>query len=160
MTTVSSLIIPFIGIIILSLMVDKFTLVLEQVMKKVPFLPDQFEKPIAYAVVSLVSYVACWRGHFSLFEYLGFLFEHPWEGWVFTAMVLSGGSAFLREGFGLMDAIPYALGNTMSSIRKITTGTTGTTTATSTTTKATTVSNSSEIASEPVDDTPVQKTNI
>jgi hypothetical protein len=90
-------------------MVDKFALVLQQGMKKVPFLPDQFETPIAYLIVFAASFTACWRGHYSLFEYLDFTFAHEFEGWILTALVISGGSAFLRESFDTMNSLPGIL---------------------------------------------------
>ena len=116
--TVSSLIVPFIALIIITVMVDKFTLVLQYIMKRIPHLPDEFEKPIAYIIVFCVGFVVCWRGHYSLFTYLDFSFENDYEGWILTALVVSGGSAFLKESFSAMDSLPGILSGMYSYISR------------------------------------------
>jgi len=113
-STLSSLLIPFIALIIVAVMIDKFTLVLQHIIKKVPFLPDEFEKPIAYLIVFAVSFLVCWRGHFCLFTYLGFSFNHAYEGWIMTSLVISGGSAFLNESFDRMGNMPGILSGMVS----------------------------------------------
>ncbi|MDO7787108.1 hypothetical protein [Desulforamulus aquiferis] len=119
MENVLSLIIPFVSLAILSVMVDKFTLFLEWLMEKTPGLPNQLERPIAYLLVFGISFVVCWRGDFSLFQYLNFDFSNPWEGWLMTALVLSGGSAFVRSGFSMVDNIPLSVTSATAGLRRM-----------------------------------------
>jgi len=115
----TSLIVPFIALAILSVMIDRFTLFLQHVMEKIPGLPDRFEKPIAYLIVLAASYIACWRGDYSLFTYLNFAFQHKEEGYFFTALVISGGSMFLRESFSAIDNIPVSISSAYGAIRRV-----------------------------------------
>lgn len=119
-------------------MADKLTYAIQLGMIKIPWLPDKIEKPIAYLIVFAVGFVACWRGHYSLFSALEFTFDHEYEGWIFTALVVSGGSKFLREASENMDVLPGFLTNTYGAARRIVTGVTQTGGTTTTTTKQTT----------------------
>lgn len=112
-----SLIIPFIALAILSVMIDKLTLVLEGVMHKIPRLPDQFEWWIAYVIVAILSFIVCWQGNFDLFAYLDIYFNYKWQGWLMTALVLSGGSAFVRTNFSMIEAIPAVLGGVTTTVK-------------------------------------------
>lgn len=113
---VSTLIIPFVALCILSVLIDKFTIFLEKIMEKVPYLPDKFEASIAYILVFTSSYIVCWRGNYDLFNYLNLTFQHIWEGWILTALLLSGGSRFVRESFGVINTMPQVISNVYSSI--------------------------------------------
>ena len=93
------LIIPFIALAILSVMIDKFTLFLEAIAHKIPGLPDKFEWSLAYGLVFLSSFLVCYQGNWDLFAYLDFHFNYAWQGWALTALVVSGGSAFVRTQF-------------------------------------------------------------
>ncbi|MBO8136818.1 MAG: hypothetical protein H0Z40_01570 [Desulfotomaculum sp.] len=119
MEEVVELIIPFIALAILSVMIDKFTLFLEGVMKLIPGLPDSFEWPVAYIIVLAVGYVICWQGNYDLFAYLNINFRQPWQGWLMTALVISGGSAFVRSSFDVVDNIPASLSGLTATIKKI-----------------------------------------
>lgn len=119
MDNVVSLIVPFIALAILSVMIDKFTLFLEGVMKLIPGLPDRFEWPVAYALVLAAGYIVCWQGSFDLFAYLDIFFRHPWQGWLMTALVISGGSTFVRTSFSMIDAIPVSVGSAVSTMRRM-----------------------------------------
>ena len=133
MSQFSSLLVPFVALILVTVMVDKFTLILQHIMVKIPWLPDQFEKPIAYMIVFCMSFLVCWRGHYCLFTYLGFTFEHSWEGWILTSVAISGGSAFLNESFDRMNMMPGILsgmyGYVSRTITSVGAGTKSTTTA-------------------------------
>lgn len=114
--SVSTLIIPFIALCILSVMVDRITLMLEEVMRKISWLPNQFWGPVAYAIVFAAGFLVCWRGSFDFFTNLNFSFHHPWEGWILTAILLSGGSAFVKSSFGMINNIPQAVSSVCSTI--------------------------------------------
>ncbi|MEG6615406.1 hypothetical protein V6C27_03040 [Peptococcaceae bacterium 1198_IL3148] len=118
MDQVIELIIPFIALAILSVMIDKFTLFLEAAMNLIPGLPDKFEWPVAYVLVLAAGYVVCWQGNYDLFAYLNINFNYSWQGWLMTALVISGGSAFVRSSFGVVDAIPTGIGGVTSVVKK------------------------------------------
>lgn len=111
-----SLIIPFIAISVISLMVDELVKILEEIMHKIPYLPDQFEKSIAYFFVLIIAFVICWQGNFDFFAYLGLTFL-PWQGWLTTAMVISGGSPFVRKAFSMIETIPGNIAGVTTSIK-------------------------------------------
>lgn len=113
---VVSLIIPFIALAILSVMIDKLTLVIEGIMHKIPGFPDRFEWWAAYVIVAIISFIICWQGGFSLFMYLGINFKYAWEGWLMTALVLSGGSAFVRSNFAMIESIPSILSGVTATV--------------------------------------------
>lgn len=88
-------------------------------MKAIPFLPDRFEATLAYLFVFAAGYVVCWRGNFDFFANLNFTFQHVWEGWLLTSLLLSGGSKFVRTSFGMMSSIPQVVSNVYSSVSGI-----------------------------------------
>lgn len=112
----SSLLIPFISLCILSVLVDKLTLVLEEIMKKIPWLPNSFWGPVAYFIVFFSSFIVCWRGNFNFFSSLNFSFRNEWEGWFMTSLLISGGSAFVRTSFGVISTLPQAVSNVVSTV--------------------------------------------
>jgi hypothetical protein len=109
MDAIIQLIIPFVALAILSAMIDKFTLFLESIMHRIPGLPDKFEWWIAYVIIVILGFIVCWQGSFDLFDYLDLHFAYMWEGWLMTALVISGGSAFVRTNFSLIEAIAMTL---------------------------------------------------
>jgi hypothetical protein len=109
MTNIVSLVIPFIAIAIISVLVDVLTLWIESVMHAIPKLPDKLEWWVAYLIVLGASYAVCWQGDFNLFNYLDFHFWYLWEGYLITALVVSGGSTFVRTQFGMINSIPSML---------------------------------------------------
>ncbi|MDF2534323.1 MAG: hypothetical protein K0R18_480 [Bacillales bacterium] len=114
-----ALIIPFIALALISVMADRITLVLQAIMKRIPRLPDQFEWWIAYFVVLGISYVVCMEGNFDLFRYLNINFSKPWEGWLLTALVLSGGSSFVKSQFNMIDTIPGVISGVTTAIKNM-----------------------------------------
>lgn len=108
MEEIVSLIIPFIALAFLSVMIDKLTLFIEGIMHKLPHFPDQFEWHTAYAVVLIISTVVCWQGDFRFFDYLNLFFPTHLD-YFMTALVISGGSVFVRSQFSMIDAIPSAV---------------------------------------------------
>lgn len=118
---VIALIIPFIALAIISVMADRLTLVLQAVMNKIPKLPDQFEWYIAYFFVLLISFLVCKEGDFDLFVYFNINFRYEWEGWLLTALVLSGGSSFIRTQFTMIDSIPNVISGVTATIKNIVT---------------------------------------
>jgi hypothetical protein len=108
-TSAAALIVPFIALCFLSVMVDRAVLVLEEVMHRIPWLPNKFWAPVAYLIVFVAGYVICWRGNFCFFTSLGFAFNHACEGWLMTALLISGGSTFVKQTFGIVNSIPQAV---------------------------------------------------
>lgn len=135
---VSSLIVPFIALCFLIPFMDGIMIFLEAVMRRIPWLPNRFWGPIAYVIASAMAFLICWRGHFNFFGYLGFTFEHDYEGWFCTASLLGAGSGYVKKAFGQVNTIPQVISNVYS----MATGflSSGATTASST---------ENEIASEP-----------
>lgn len=117
-TIVMNLAIPFIILAMLSVMIDKFTLVLQEVMRKIPFLPDKFEWSIAYFIVLVSGYIVCWQLDFALFRYFSLEAKHVEFDWLLTALIISGGSSFLRSQFSMIESLPSGLYNLSATFRK------------------------------------------
>jgi hypothetical protein len=97
----------FIAVALLAVMVDQITRVLQAIMKKIPFLPDEFELPIAYIILVSIASAVCWQGHFDLFKLLGFDWVYHKElGWILTGCIISGGSSLLGKQFKMVNLIP------------------------------------------------------
>lgn len=109
MEQVVSLIIPFIALSILSVMIDRFTMVLEDFMHMIPGLPDKLEASFAYVLVLIISFAICYYGDFDLFIYLDIEFIHRWIGYLMTSLIISGGSYYVRHNFNTINEIPSAL---------------------------------------------------
>jgi hypothetical protein len=105
-------------------------MVLEKVIIKIPWLPNKFEPEIAYLIVFAVAFLICWRGNFNFFSSLNFTFAHDYEGWIYTAALLSGGSAFVKASFGMISSIPQVISNVYSTATGFLSGGGTTTTAT------------------------------
>ncbi|AWD93053.1 hypothetical protein HSE3_gp101 [Bacillus phage vB_BceM-HSE3] len=117
MDELSRILVPLIGLGFLSLLIDKLTFYLQEVIHKVPRLPDQFEFYIAYSIVFIISFIICWRGQFDIFSYLGMKFQ-PLEGYLFTALVLSGGSRMVTQAYAMTEKLPSAIDGLKSLIKK------------------------------------------
>lgn len=111
MDEITSLLIPFISIVIFASMIDMIAQAIEFIIEKLPRFPDRLEQPIAYVVVVIISFLICWQGNFDLFRYLDIHFNYVWQGWLMTAFVISGGSTFVRYKFGLIEKIPSGISN-------------------------------------------------
>lgn len=118
MEQIVNLIIPFIALAVISVMIDKLTLFIEGIMTKIPNLPDQFEWRMAYAVVLIFSTIICWQGDFRFFDYLN-LFFPTWLDYLMTGLVISGGSAFVRTQFSMIDAIPASVMGVTASFKRM-----------------------------------------
>jgi hypothetical protein len=112
-------VLAFVMLFILSKMVDKAVLFLEYILKYIPRLPDKIEAPIAYILVTGLSYIACWRFNFSIFSAFGYPTVDLYEGWIGTALVLSGGSKFMREISENLDYLPGFLSTIIQSTRQV-----------------------------------------
>lgn len=119
MEQVVDLIIPFIVLVLLGTTVDRITIFLEDVMKVVPYLPDYFEKKLAFIVLVAISFGICWEFDFSLMEYLSLPAKHPFMGYLFTAVLTSGGSAYIRQNLDQIEALPSMLSGLTSSLFKM-----------------------------------------
>lgn len=105
----------FIAVALLAVMVDQITRVLEAIMKKIPFLPDQFELPIAYLILVGIASAVCWQGRFDLFMLLGFKWTYHKElGWILTGCIIAGGSSLLGKQFKMVNLIPGIISGTAS----------------------------------------------
>ena len=121
MQEIVSLAIPFIAIAIFASMVDSLVQALEYLLQKISGFPDYLENVAAYFTVFLISLLVCWQGEFDLFVYLNIKFQQAWQGWLMTALVISGGSSFVRYKFGLIKEIPsgvYGLSANLSNVFK------------------------------------------
>lgn len=112
-------VLAFVMLFVLSKCVDKAVLFLQFILKATPNLPDKFEAPIAYILVSGFSYLACWRFNFSIFAAFGYPTAQLHEGWIGTALVLSGGSKFMREISDNLDFMPGFLSSIINATRQI-----------------------------------------
>ena len=106
--------IAFIAVALLVVMVDQVTRVLQAIMVKIPFLPDQFEMPIAYLILVGLASAVCWQGDFDLFRLLGFSWRHHWQGWLITGAIMAGGSSLLGKQFKMVGLIPNMISGVAS----------------------------------------------
>ena len=72
----------------------------------IPYLPDQFELPIAYIILVGIASAVCWQGHFDLFKLLGFDWQYKELGWLLTGCIIAGGSSLLGKQFRMVGLIP------------------------------------------------------
>ncbi len=113
--TLSDIAIAFIAVALLAVMVDQLTRVLQAIMKWIPYLPDQFELPIAYIILVGIASAVCWQGHFDLFSYLKFdWWQHRWLGWLLTGSIIAGGSSLLGKQFRVVGLIPSIISGVAS----------------------------------------------
>lgn len=104
----------FVILVMLSVMIDKFMMFLNGIMPKIPLVPDKIEWTLAYILNLATASVVCWQGHYDIFSSLGVNWKYAWEGWLLTGLVISGGSAFLKAQFKLMNLIPAPIRNMYS----------------------------------------------
>lgn len=112
----SQIAIAFIAVALLVVMVDQATRVLQAIMKWIPFLPDQFEMPIAYMILVCLATLICWQGRFDLFTLLGFAWQQEWQGWLATGAIMAGGSTLLGRQFQMMGLIPGLISGVASTL--------------------------------------------
>lgn len=106
MSTFNPILIAVICLTILTVMVDKWAVWTQTIAEIIPWLPDKYHWTVGYTLVFMGSLFVCWRLQFNLFAAL----EQPgitkWDGMVFTALVMSGGSNFLATIYERSDKIP------------------------------------------------------
>lgn len=119
MDEVLSLIIPFITLSLLSVLIDRLLMVLERIVNRIPHLPDRFEPQIAYLLILIFSYGISYYSGFRFFSYLGLLFMYDWMDFLATALLISGGSTFIRNSYDMMNSMPGILGGLTSSIKSL-----------------------------------------
>lgn len=119
MENIVALIIPFIALSILSVLIDRLTMVLEGIMHKIPGLPDHFEWIPAYFIVLAISYAVCFFGDFGLFLYLDIQFKYQWMDYLLTSLIISGGSYYVRQQFDSINNLPSIMTGVTSSIKSL-----------------------------------------
>ena len=68
---------------------------------------DYITKKKAFFIAFLNALFFCWQTDFIIFEYMledSFRW-HP-VGWIYTSVLVAGGSSLIRDKFSLIDAIP------------------------------------------------------
>jgi len=112
--TLSDIAIAFIGVAILAVIVDRITLFLQAVMKKIPFLPDQLEDYITYIVLVGIASAVCWQGHFDLFSKLNWNWHYTWEGYLATGAMSACGTTLLIREFKVLGFMPSIISGVSS----------------------------------------------
>jgi hypothetical protein len=118
MNDVVSLIIPFIVLVIFGTMVDRITSFVEGIMKPIPYLPNSLGKEVAFLILVALGYLVCWEFDYNLLAYLNHPGRSIWAGYLFTAIILSGGSGYLKQNFDNMDALPNVLNGISGMFRR------------------------------------------
>jgi hypothetical protein len=118
---ISTLIVPFILLCFASVMIDWLVRVLQEGMKRTPWLPNTFGL-LVYPLVFTAGYVFAWQARFDFFSYLGASFPFAAEKWGWTALLLSGGSPLVKECFGITSSIPQIVSNVFSTVTNFVTG--------------------------------------
>jgi hypothetical protein len=104
MSPVELLCFACIALAVLSKMIDIFIDWIENIMLKIIFLPDQIENTMKFIFIGALGYVFCWQANYSFFDYLVVInFNYVWEGWLATALILRGGSAFVEAIFKIIN---------------------------------------------------------
>lgn len=116
--SVTDLIVPTIALCILAVMADRLIRVLQEIMHRIPKLPNEFWGPVSYVLAFLIGIVVCSEGKFNYFSYYGFGFTDR-EGWIFTSLLLSGGTKIVRESFGLINSMPQVISTVYSTISDV-----------------------------------------
>jgi len=89
--------------------VDRITLFLQAVMKRIPFLPDAFEDYITYIILVGMASAVCWQGRFDLFSTLNWSWHYAWEGYLATGAMVACGSSLLAKQFKVVGLIPSVI---------------------------------------------------
>lgn len=118
-TVFVNLIVPFIALVLLATLIDRATLAMEGLMRKIPKFPDNFEWWVAYILILGLGYYVCYELDFAMFRYLGLEAKHVEVDWLLTALIISGGSTFVRSQFGVMNEIPAFLNGITTSIKRV-----------------------------------------
>jgi hypothetical protein len=116
---VADILVIFIPMIMFSLVIDKLIMVLEEAMHRIPGLPDKFEIWFVYLTIFVISYLIFWQGNFSFFSYFDFAFNYKWQDYATSALIISGGSAFIKTSFGVIEQIPMNLAGLRGAMRSV-----------------------------------------
>lgn len=108
-SNIVDLTIPFLVLVIVAYGATRATKILESFIKDIPYLPDKFEPPLVYFLVCIMGFIFCWRGQWSLFQYLDVHFINEWEGWIASSIIISSGLVGLKEIFSAIETIPSAI---------------------------------------------------
>lgn len=112
------LIVPFIALVILSVLCDKIVMTLEFLLHNIPHLPDFLEPGFAYIITLALAIGVCWLSQFDIFTYLDINF--PYNIGVFlTGVIISQGSSYVKNVFGAVNDIPSVFSGIMSSVKSI-----------------------------------------
>lgn len=96
-----------IALAVTSKMIDIFINWIENIMVKFIFLPDKIEDTLKFIFIGGLGYIFCWQANYSFFDYLVVIdFNYTWEGWLATALILRGGSAFIEILFKMIEKVP------------------------------------------------------
>ena len=101
-----SLVIPFIALIFFIGMAETITIGIINVFKKIPKLPNSYGFFFAFTVTLIGATTICYLGDFRFFSFLGVDFINKWVDYLFTGLVITKGSKFLKSRFDLVNQIP------------------------------------------------------
>ena len=119
----TELLFQFVALILVAKLIDPVLWFLQEVLKRIPHLPNVIERPFAYLLSGLLAYFICWSNNFAFFKILGFDAKWEIEGFILTALLISGGSKSLRNTTGELDYLPSFLSSIISSTRRLIVGT-------------------------------------
>lgn len=117
-----SLIIPFVALVLYAHMIDKLIQVLGDIMLRTHCLPEKIEASLAYVVILILAYLNCWQADWKFFSYLDINYMYDWESYLASALLISGGSVFVKEGFSIINVIPMSLQGISSAVRGVVAG--------------------------------------
>lgn len=114
---INGLFLPIVAIIILALIMDNITSNIKKILSKIPNLPDHIEIYIAFLLIWLLGFLFCWQGNFDFFVHLGINFNYPWEAYLMTSLVISGGSVSIKNGLIFIKDIVFIIVSIKSKIK-------------------------------------------
>lgn len=109
MQQMTSLAMAFVVIAIAALIIDVVTDRIQNLLKIIPIISEQLYNILSYIIVLMLSYYFCWQGNFDLFLCLNISFNCKWQGWLMTALIISGGSKTIIEKYNLISKIPSSI---------------------------------------------------
>ena len=76
---------------------DRFILIMTEIIKKVPKLPDKIEWYFVYLIASILSFYLVYNADLGLFALFGIHFEYRSIDYILTALFISNDSSFITE---------------------------------------------------------------
>lgn len=107
--TLSDIAIAFIAVALLVVAVDRLTLFLQAILKRIPIGPDSFDDYIAYIILVGIASAVCWQGRFDLFSNLNWNWHYTWEGYLATGAMVACGSTLLCKQFKVLGFMPSVI---------------------------------------------------